>query len=341
MLPRILEYCTPLKVNNRVSNVVLHRVWFLYFYFILLLYLVCKYSPATPKYLRRRATGATTVQLLQANSKTQYSSCSTVHDRSTNRALWYCILSVQVTKYHCAAAITNGNKDHSCFSSLLQVKTQKLTMTFTTRERRSVCFVEEHNITHVFSCDADEDQWVSQSEFDEVKRRMKRIVQEWKMKGYGVLLRNTFDNPHPSVQRNLDAYCQLDGRDCVRGMERSLCGNLDQKVSNLKRRCIKTVLSHQRIMRKDGKLNADEMEEELAVVSRMQSRPCVQFARRLGKADETVLRSNVDTSAVSALQLVEHLNTMTETLKPRPTTALGVPARNHRGSRPGRAARIA
>jgi hypothetical protein len=207
--------------------------------------------------------------------------------------------------------------------------------------RQGVCFAEEQNITHVISCHAVEGQWVSQDEFDEVKRRLKRKVQEWKMKGYGVLLRNTFDNPHPSIQRNLDAYCRLDERDSVRGIERSLCSNLDQKVSNMKHRCVRTVLSHQRLMKKDGKLVVNEMQEELAVVSKMQSRPSVQFARRMGKADEAALLNNDESASEEALRLVAHLNTMTETLKPQPTTALGVPSRIHRGARPGRAARIA
>jgi hypothetical protein len=216
-----------------------------------------------------------------------------------------------------------------------------LTMSSKTRVRRSVCFVEEQNITQVICCHADEDQCLSHDEFNEVKRRLKRNVQEWRMKGYGVLLKNTFDNPHPSVQRSLDAYCQLDERDSVRGIERSLCSSLDEKVSNMKHRCVKTVLSHQRLMKKDGRLSAHEMQEELAVVSRMQSRPSVQFARRMGKADEVALLGNDDNASADALRLVEHLNTMTETLKPRPTTAMGVTSRSRRGGRSGRAARIA
>ncbi|CAB9530739.1 expressed unknown protein [Seminavis robusta] len=204
-----------------------------------------------------------------------------------------------------------------------------------TTARRSVCFAEELNTTHQLEECTPEDQWVSQEEFEETKRRLKRKVQEWKMKGYGVLLRNTFDNPHPSVQRNIDAYAQLDDRDCARGMERSVSANLDQKVVNMKRRCIKTVLSHQRLMKKNGVV----AEEELAVVSRMQSRPSVQFARRLGKADEVALRKN-DPSP--AYQLVEHLNRMSETQKPRPALNTAAASRGRRGgARAGRAARIA
>merc|ERR1712176_1553022 len=150
-----------------------------------------------------------------------------------------------------------------------------------------------------------------------------------------------------------NAYAQLDDRDCVRGVERSLSSNLDQKVATLKRRCIKTVLSHQRIMKKDGIHNADQMEEELAVVSKMQSRPCVHFARRLAKADELVaLRSDDDVdknnnsvvpaATAAAHKLVEDLNRQTERQKPQRTKPLGMmgaPRSNNRRS--PRSARIA
>lgn len=205
-------------------------------------------------------------------------------------------------------------------------------------QRRRVCFAEDRNITHLLRDDSAEDQWFSQDEFEETKRRLKRKVQEWKMKGYGVLLRNTFDNPHPTVQRNMNAFSQLDERDCVRGMERSLSANLDQKVATMKRRCIKTVLSHQRIMKKDG-TSADDMREELAVVSKMQSRPCVHFARRLAKADELALRNDHD-ERLAARELVEDLNRMTERQKPQRKAPLGMgaPRTNRRAPRSARIA---
>jgi len=65
-------------------------------------------------------------------------------------------------------------------------------------------------------------------------------------------------------------------------------------------------------------LTADEMREELAVVSKMQSKAGVLFARRLGKADELAIR-NEDVAA--AHKLVEHLNAMTEKQRPRAATA--------------------
>lgn len=196
--------------------------------------------------------------------------------------------------------------------------------------RRNLCFAEDRNTTHLFGDNSPQDQWFSQEEFEETKRTLKRRVQEWKMKGYGVLLRDTFDNPHPTVQRSINAFAQLDDRDCVRGIERSLSLNLDQKVANMKRRCIKTVLSHQRIMKKDG-ISADNMREELAVVSRMQSRPCVHFARRLAKADELALQNEDPTAAH---KLVDDLNRMSERQKPRAALAMG-------GARPRRSPRSA
>ena len=215
------------------------------------------------------------------------------------------------------------------------------------RIRRSVCFAEDHNTTHILHDLCPEDQWTSQEEFEDTKKGMKRKIQEWKMKGYNVLLRNTFDNPHPTVQHNINAYSQLDERDCVRGMERSLSTNLDQKVAAVKRRCIKTVLSHQRLMKKEN-VSPDIMQEELAVVSKMQSRSCVLFARRLGKADELAVQ-NDDVSA--AHKLVQDLNTMTEKLKPRATALTGMTSasaaaasavpRSRRSPRSGREARIA
>lgn len=222
------------------------------------------------------------------------------------------------------------------------------------RIRRRVGFNEDRNTTHLYGSSStavqqDEGWGWCQDEFDDTTQRMKRKIQEWKMKGYNVLLRNVFDNPHtPTVQRNLNALCQLDERDCVRGNERNLSCHLNQKISSLKRRCIKTVLSHQRIMKKDGTLSVDEMREELAVVSRMQSRLSVQFARRLGKADELAVWRN-DNGVSTALQLVEELNRMKENQRPKPkavavgrgVTAAPSSSMTKRGPRIGRAARIA
>ena len=106
----------------------------------------------------------------------------------------------------------------------------------------------------------------------------------------------------------------------------------------MKRRCVKTVLSHQRLMKKDGRASAEDMQEELAVVSKMQSRSCAQFARRLGKADELAVR-NDEVSA--AHKLVEDLNRMTEKQKPVAGRSLGFAPSNQRKPRAGRAARIA
>lgn len=194
---------------------------------------------------------------------------------------------------------------------------------------RKVRFAEDADTVLTLSESFAEDQWVSQEEFQEVKKAMKRKLGEWKLKGYDVLLKYTFDNPHPSVQRNINSFVQLDERDCVRGMERSLSCHLDQKIATMKGRAINTVLSHQRIMKKDG-IPPDDMREELAVVSRMHSRACVQFARRLGKADELALRND---NVSDAHKLVEEYNRQQERQKPRVT---GMPTSSRPGAPGGR-----
>lgn len=209
---------------------------------------------------------------------------------------------------------------------------------------KSVRFAEERNTTLLLSNHYSEEQWVSQEEFHEVKKSMKRKLGEWKLKGYGVLLRDSFDNSHPTVQRSINAFVQLDEKDCVRGVERSLSSHLDQKISQMKSRSIKTVLSHQRLMKKDG-VPLDVMREELAVVSRMHSRACVQFARRLGRADE--LASRDDENVADARKLVDEVCRMQENLKPRTmgVTSSSLPASRAPGRRSvrtsSRAARIA
>ena len=231
------------------------------------------------------------------------------------------------------------------------------------RIRRRVGFDEDRNTTHLYgssnssngrsAAQEDDECWGRcLDEFDDSTRRMKRKIKEWKMKGYNVLLRNVFDNPHtPTVQRNLNAFCQLDERDCARGNERNLSCQLNQKISSMKRQCIKTVLSHQRIMKKDASshLSVDEMREELAVVSRMQSRLSVQFARRLAKADELAAVRNNDDDVSAALQLVEELNRLKEKQKAKAvaagrgliTAASSSSMTKRTGPRVGRAARIA
>lgn len=220
--------------------------------------------------------------------------------------------------------------------SLLRICRSSLIMT----RQRSVRIAEDRNITNLISTgssfsredSASTSSWASQDEFDETKQRIKRKIQEWKMKGYGVLLRDTFSNSHHSVvQRKLNAVSQLDERDCIRGSERRLCPQLDQKISTTKLRCVKTVLSHQRIINKKMKqgrnlMTSLEMQEELAVVSRMQSRPCVQYARRMGKADELAARYTDACHVVAARKMVEDLNILSERQKPK-TTAGGFEVR--------------
>jgi hypothetical protein len=130
------------------------------------------------------------------------------------------------------------------------------------------------------------DIWFASDDYFDMKAKTRYDAKEWRKQGYGILLKETFENPADNTQDYLNAFCLLDGQLSRRGMERHLCRYHGEERSDLKDRARYCVLSNQRRMKRQG-LEGDELTNHLAFVYHEASKPSKLFARRIAKADES------------------------------------------------------
>mmetsp|Transcript_23179 Transcript_23179/g.64441 ORF Transcript_23179/g.64441 Transcript_23179/m.64441 type:complete len:312 (-) Transcript_23179:218-1153(-) len=132
--------------------------------------------------------------------------------------------------------------------------------------------------------------WWNPDDYFEIKAQSRLDAKEWRRKGYGILLKETFENPIEQAQEYLNAFCLLEDKLTRRGLERHLSRRHGEERSDLKDRARYCVLSHQRKLKREGtKIASHDMEEQLSKIYQDISRSAKVFARRLGKADEMVV----------------------------------------------------
>lgn len=156
--------------------------------------------------------------------------------------------------------------------------------------KKKVSFADEHHarwIEQIEELDVDS-IWFTPDDYFEIKAQTRLDSKEWRRKGYGILLNETFENPVDDAQEYLNAFCQLEDDLTRRGLERQLSRRHGEERSDLKDRARYCVLSHQRRLRRDGK-KIDEMEEQLSKIYEDICRSAKIFARRIAKADELVV----------------------------------------------------
>ena len=155
---------------------------------------------------------------------------------------------------------------------------------------RKVRFTDEHQtilIEQIEELDV-ESIWFTPEDYFEIKAQTRLESKDWRRKGYGVLLKETFENPMDEAQDYLNAFCQLEDALSRRGLERHLSRRHGEERSDLKDRARYCVLSHQRRLKRDG-MKIHEMEDQLAKIYEDISRCAKVFARRIAKADELVV----------------------------------------------------
>lgn len=173
------------------------------------------------------------------------------------------------------------------------------------KEKRSVLFALEHNQTREYEEDplVEADQiWYIGEDYSLMKARSKMEAKECRRKGFGVLLRDTFAFPREDAQKHLNALVQLDASQSRRGLERSLSRQHGEERSEMKDRARQSVLIHQRRLRREG-AKQDEMAEKLSAMYQEVTRSAFLFARRMGIADEVVVKEGEDSTV--ALEIVE------------------------------------
>ena len=173
----------------------------------------------------------------------------------------------------------------------------------TTTPRKSVSFNDEGHsellIEQIEELDVDA-LWFTPDDYFEIKAQSRLDAKDWRRKGYGVLLKETFENPSDQAQDYLNAFCQLEGPLTRRGLERHLSRRHGEERSDLKDRARYCVLSHQRRLQRDG-MPLHEMEDSLSKIYQDMCRTAKVFARRLAKADEYVLQQGETNEAANAI----------------------------------------
>lgn len=136
------------------------------------------------------------------------------------------------------------------------------------------------------------DIWFAPDDYFDMKAKTRYDAKEWRKKGFGLLLKETFENPADGTQEFLNAFCLLDETMSRRGMERHLSRKHGEERSDLKDRARYCVLSNQRRMKRQG-MKFSELSDHLALIYHDATRPAKIFARRMAKADERAAKAEV------------------------------------------------
>lgn len=146
------------------------------------------------------------------------------------------------------------------------------------------------------------DIWFAPDDYFDMKAKTRYDAKEWRKKGFGLLLKETFENPTDDTQDFLNAFCRLDEFMSRRGVERHLSRKHGEERSDLKDRARYCVLSNQRRMRRQGMKGA-ESTDHLALIYHDATRPAKIFARRIARADEGAAKTDCDNDP--AIQILE------------------------------------
>ena len=128
------------------------------------------------------------------------------------------------------------------------------------------------------------------------RRKCRQDAKQQKPKGFGVLLKGSFEDPIEECQRNLNAFVQLGEQDLCRGIERYLSPQHKEERDSNKNQVVRAVLEQQDVNRRSG-IIGDTAAEKLRCVSQRYSDTAKVFARRFGIADEHVVKVGEDPSA--------------------------------------------
>jgi hypothetical protein len=168
---------------------------------------------------------------------------------------------------------------------------------------KTVSFEEEQNRIHTFEEEYElpvEECWYVGGDYVHMKSSSRAEAKEWRRQGYGIILKDTFENPRPDAQDFIDAFVQEEGAQSRRGLERHLSRQHGEERSAVKDRSRQCVLVHQHRLRKQG-VKYPEMSDRIGSIYKDTCRPARVFARRLGKADELVAKKGVDSSTADRI----------------------------------------
>ncbi|CAB9518538.1 expressed unknown protein [Seminavis robusta] len=169
------------------------------------------------------------------------------------------------------------------------------------RPKRNLQWTQELVASWVYPSRGDDILWMDPEEFFDLKKASRLFAKQWRLNGFTVLLKDTYEHPRSDAQRVLNAFVQLEGNDCGRGMERRGSKQHGEERTYLKKRALQAVLLHQRRLLVRG-ADMDELWEELGDVSNDYTRTAKIFARRIAKADENAVHFPDPESGYSVLE---------------------------------------
>lgn len=176
-------------------------------------------------------------------------------------------------------------------------------------QQKRVRFADFHTV-HVVAHEADENDAALSSSWigshDCMWEKVEFEAEAVKLKGYGILLRDTFDDSlGKDTQSNINAFVQLSGNDCCRGLEMYMSEHHSDERDCAQYKVIHAVLNCQRKLKKKGS-SMLEIDDALRSVSEKRSRQSRRFARRIAIADEMVAR--FDKVPTTARTIVKRLS---------------------------------
>ena len=170
---------------------------------------------------------------------------------------------------------------------------------------KSVSFADDSDVVVFQVQDSLSPLWLAPGELLDLRNQVKDDADYLKAKGYGILLKNAFDENDRMAQKHLDAFSQLPGRECPRGTENYLFHQHRDHVDRIHSKVVKGVLSRQRLL-KQKNTNVELVPDKLRSISRKHSRSSRLFARRLALADQHALRDGDD--IWKAQRIIKELN---------------------------------
>jgi len=212
--------------------------------------------------------------------------------------------------------------------------------------KSQVKFAEERNTVHEFIAVDRTDHglvaslWQQPWEMAQTKQSLKVRAKQWRTTGLGILLANTFvgdnglEENQKLCQRQLNTFAQLPDDLYNRGIERHLNRKHDQERTSRKTSNVRLILARWKniqeqclIHNKNEEHNTAgvatleyatndplvserlfrEQAEHVAKYAQSLNRHAALFARRLGKADEVVMRKGPAESVEAAYVVVDHL----------------------------------
>lgn len=170
---------------------------------------------------------------------------------------------------------------------------------------KTVSFADGNDVVYFTVEDSLFPLWLAPEELVHLRNLVKADADYLKTKGYGMLLKNGYDENDKSVQKHMNALSQLPGRECPRGTEVHLFHQHRDQVDRIHCKVVQGVLNRQRLLCQKS-ASEELVPEKLRSISRKHSRHSRIFARRLGLADQLAVKEGDD--IWKARSIIKELN---------------------------------